>query len=58
MNWLRHTIKDDCIRDMDTDNIVEEKRVERKFLWGLCLWEKSAEETNEFIKIEKRKLGF
>ena len=58
MSWLRHTIKDDCIRDMDTDNIVEEKRVERKFLWGLCLWEKEAEETNEFIKIEKRKLGF
>jgi hypothetical protein len=43
---------------MDTDNIVDETREEKKFLWGICVWHKVAKETNEFVKIEKRKLGF
>ena len=58
MSILKHTIKDDCIRDIDTDNIVSETREEKKFLWGICVWQKTADETNEFVKIEKRKLGF
>lgn len=58
MSILKHTIKDDCIRDIDTDNIVSETREEKKFLWGICVWSKTADETNEFVKIEKRKMGF
>ena len=58
MSFLKHTIKDDCIRDSVSDNIVEEERVEKKYLWGICVWKKVANETNEFVVIEKRKLGF
>ena len=58
MSIFKHTIQDDCIRDSVTDNIVKEERVEKKFLWGLCVWTKTANETNEFVILEKRKLGF
>ena len=58
MSLFKHTIKDDAIRDMDTDNIIEEERVERKLLFGICFWSKKANETNEFVKVKKRELGF
>ena len=58
MSLFKHIVNDDCIRDMDTDNIVQEERVERKFLFGICFWSKKANETNEFVKVEKRKLGY
>jgi hypothetical protein len=58
MSIFKHTIQDDSVRDMDTDNIIQEERVEKKILFGICFWSKTANETNEFVKIEKRKLGF
>jgi len=58
MSLFTHSIQDDAIRDVDTDNIVEEERVERKFIWGICYWKKKVNETNEFVEIKKRKLGF
>ena len=58
MGVFKHTVNDDCIRDMDTDNIVKEDRVERKVIFGICYWSKVSKETNEFVKLEKRKLGF
>lgn len=58
MSIFKHTIQDDAVRDIDTDNILKEERVERKLLFGICFWSKKANETNEFVKTEKRKLGF
>ena len=57
-NIFKHTIQDDCVRDSQTDNIVKEKRVEEKRIFGIVVWCKEANETNEFVTIDKRKLGF
>ena len=58
MAIFHHVINDDCIRDTDNDNIIEEERVEVKTLFGIRFWKKTANETNEFVHINKRKLGF
>ena len=58
MSIFKYTIKDDAIRDSVTDNIIEEERVERKYIFGICYWSKKVNETNEFVVVEKRKLGF
>ena len=58
MSLFNHTIVDDCIRDASSDNIIEEQRVETKTLFGIVIWRKQANETNEFVIVEKRKLGF
>jgi len=58
MSLFSHVINDDCIRDSVSDNIVREKRVEVKTLFGIVIWKKTANETNEFVILEKRKMGF
>ena len=58
MSIFKHVVTDDAVRDIDTDNVVEETRIEKKILFGICFWSKKCDETNEFVKVEKRKLGF
>lgn len=58
MSFFKHSIKDDSVRDLDNDNILEEQRVEKKYILGICYWSKTADETNEYVKTEKRKLGY
>ena len=58
MSIFKHTISDDCIRDIDTDNILKEDRIEEKIIFGIRYWAKIVNENNEYVKIEKRKLGF
>ena len=58
MSLFKHTIDDESVRDVDTDNVLDETRVERKTLFGLCYWSKEAKDKSEYVKVEKRKLGF
>jgi len=58
MNFFKHSIKDDAVRDLDNDNILKEDRVEKKYILGVCYWFKVVAETNEYVKVEKRKLGY
>ena len=58
MSWFKHIVEDESTRDVDQDNILDEKRVERKYLFGICYWEKLSSDKSEYVKVEKRKVGF
>jgi hypothetical protein len=58
MSIYKFTITDESVRDVDTDNILDEKRVEKKFIFGICVWKKESTDKSEYIKVEKRRVGY
>ena len=58
MSIFKHIITDDCVRDQDSDNILKEDRLEVKSIFGIRYWSRKTKDTSEYVKVEKRKVGF
>lgn len=58
MSLYKITIDDDAIRDIDSDNILEENRIECRYILGLCIWKKVSNDKNEYVKIKRREMGY
>lgn len=58
MSIFKHTVEDVSTRDVDKDNILDEKRIERKYLFGICYWKKESDDHSEYIRVKYKELGF
>ena len=58
MSIFKYTISDKSVRDIDNDNILDETRIEKKFICGVCYYKKETVDNSEYVKRDKRKVGY
>ena len=58
MSLYKHTIVDNSTRDIDSDNILKEKRTEKKSIFGIVYRTKVSDDKSEYVKIEKKRVGY